>query len=252
MFHKYRAIALSVALLVSAPVHADTTLVAVAANFAGAADAIAAAFKAETGNEVQITTGSTGKLYAQITEGAPFEILLSADAKTPKKLETDGTAVADSSFTYAVGGLTLWSTDASLIGADPKASLGSDKIRFLAIANPDLAPYGVAAKEALTALGLWDGVQPKMVLGQNIGQVFAMASTGAADAAFIASSALHGKDAVGGSGWEVPQNLFTPIKQDAVLLVKGKDNPAAVAFLAFLKGDKARAIITSFGYTLPE
>ena len=147
----------------------------------------------------------------------------------------------------------MWSVDADLIGADAKTSLTSDKIRFLAIANPDLAPYGVAAQEALTKLGLWDEVQPKIVLGQNIGQVFAMASAGAADAAFVATSALAGPDApVSGSRLDVPQDLFTPLRQDAVLLNAGKDNAAAIAFLAFLQGEKARDIIKSFGYDLAE
>lgn len=253
MLHKHVAAAFSLAFLMFAPAYAETTLVAVAANFAGATTAIATEFKAETGHEAQITTGSTGKLYAQITEGAPFDVLLSADAKTPEKLIAEGNAVADSNFTYAIGGLTLWSVDAGLIGADAKVSLASDKVRFIAIANPDLAPYGVAAKEALTSLGLWDEVQPKIVLGQNIGQVFAMATAGAADAAFVARSALVGPDApTTGSRLDVPQDLFTPIRQNAVLLIKGKDNTAAIAFLAFLKGQKARDIIASFGYDLAE
>ncbi len=237
----------------STPAAADTVLIAVAANFAGAAEKIAAEFNQKTGNTAEITTGSTGKLYAQITEGAPFEILLSADMKTPKKLQAEGQAVEGSQFTYAIGGLTVWSVDAGLIGADAKTSLSSDKIRFVAIANPDLAPYGVAAKEALTNLGLWDAIQPKIVLGQNIGQVFAMASAGAADAAFVATSALAGPDAPKtGSRLDIPQALFTPIRQDAVLLNKGKDNAAAIAFLDFLKGDTAKGIITDFGYDFPE
>lgn len=253
MFRKYFAMVACVVMQGPGLAHAETTLVAVAANFVGAAENISAAFHHETGYDAQITTGSTGKLYAQIVEGAPFEVLLSADVKTPEKLVGEGLAVAQSSFTYAVGGLTLWSVDAGLIGADAKVALGSDKIRFLAIANPDLAPYGVAAKETLTHLGIWAEVQPKIVLGQNIGQVFAMASTGAADAAFIASSALVGPDApLTGSRLDVPQEMFTPIRQDAVLLDKGKNNAAAVAFLAFLKGDKAKEIITHFGYHLPE
>lgn len=249
-----RQAALTLALCaVSTGVQAETVLVAVAANFSGAADAISAAFHDATGHDAHMTTGSTGKLFAQITEGAPFEVLLAADEKTPEKLETEGKAVAGSRFTYAIGGLTLWSTDAGLIGADATVSLSSDKIRFLAIANPDLAPYGVAAQEVLTNLGLWDLMHPKIVLGQNIGQVFAMASTGAADAAFVATSALAGADApVTGSRLDIPQALFTPIRQDAVLLSKGKDNAAATAFLDFLKGDTAKGIITDFGYDFPE
>jgi molybdate transport system substrate-binding protein len=253
MFQKCTAIAVSLAFLFGGPVHAGTTLVAVAANFAGAAKEIAAEFKAETGHDAEVTTGSTGKFYAQITEGAPFEVLLSADTKVPEKLESESRAVAQSRFTYAIGGLTLWSVDAGVVGADPKVTLTADKVRFLAIANPDLAPYGVAAKEALTNLGLWDDLQPKIVLGQNIGQVFAMATAGAADVAFVARSALDAPGAAfAGSRWDVPQDLFTPLRQDAVLLDAGKDNPAAIAFLEFLKGEKAKAIIASFGYTLPE
>lgn len=253
MSYQHRAIAFSLAVLCAAPIHADTTLVAVAANFAGAAGAIATAFTAETGHKAKITTGSTGKLYAQITEGAPFEVLLSADEKTPTKLEAEGKGVAGSRFAYAIGGLTLWSVDAGLVGTDAKVSLSSDKVRFLAIANPDLAPYGVAAKEALTNLGLWDAVQPKIVLGQNIGQVFAMASAGAADAAFVATSALAGPDApTDGSRLDIPAELFTPIRQDAVLLDAGKDNVAAKAFLEFLKGDTAKGIISQYGYDFPE
>ena len=238
---------------VSTAVQAETVLVAVAANFAGAADAISTAFHDATGHGAQITTGSTGKLFAQITEGAPFEVLLSADAKTPEKLEDGGQAVAGSRFTYAIGGLTLWSVDAALIGTDAKVSLISDQVRFVAIANPDLAPYGVAAREVLMSLGIWDDIQPKIVLGQNIGQAFAMASTGAADAAFVATSALVGPDApMAGSRLDIPQALFAPLRQDAVLLTKGSDNPAATAFLDFLKGDAARGIISDFGYDLPQ
>ena len=252
MFYRHLVLVMGIAVHSASIAHADTTLVAVAANFAGAAEAISTAFHSETGHDAQITTGSTGKLYAQITEGAPFEVLLSADAKTPEKLEAEGQAVAGSRFTYAIGGLTLWSVDAGLIGADVKAALSSDKVRFLAIANPELAPYGVAAQEVLTNLGLWDAVQPKIVLGQNIGQVFAMASTGAADVAFVATSALHGADAPTGSQLDIPQALFTPLRQDAVLLTKGRDNAAAMAFLDFLKGDTAKGIITDFGYDFPE
>lgn len=253
MFLGYRTIAVCLTLLATQPVQAETTLVAVAANFAGVAEAIAAAFTAETGHVAKLTTGSTGKLYAQITEGAPFEVLLSADAKVPKMLEADGSAVAQSRFTYAIGGLTLWSVDAGLVSDDPKVTLTADKVRFIAMANPDLAPYGVAAQEALTNLGLWDEVQPKIVLGQNIGQVFAMANAGAADTAFVARSALDAPGATaGGSRWDVPQDLFAPLLQDAVLLNAGKDNPAAIAFLDFLKGDTSAAIITSYGYVLNE
>jgi molybdate transport system substrate-binding protein len=249
----FKIVALCLTAAFASPVRADTTLIAVAANFAGAADALATAFKTETGHEASITTGSTGKLFAQIGEGAPFDVLLSADTKTPEKLEAAGSAVLNSRFTYALGGLTLFSADPTLVTSDVSEALSSEKLRFVAIANPDLAPYGVAAREVLTELGLWQTLQPKIVMGQNIGQVFAMAETGAADVAFVATSALHEADtADSGSHLEVPQNLFTAIRQDAVLLSIGAENPAALAFLAFLKTDKARKIISDYGYDLPE
>lgn len=223
---------------------AEIVLVAVAANYAAAAEDIATAFASATGHQAQITTGSTGKLHAQISQGAPFAILLAADTKTPAALEDEGLAVPGSRFTYAIGGLTLYSADPALIGPDPLSALTA--ARFIAIANPDLAPYGLAAQQALTALGQWDAVQPKIVTGQNIGQVFAMAEAGAADAAFVATSALTGR--AGGSRWDVPQDLFTPIRQDAVLLLPGQGNAAALAFMEFLRTDTARALAERQGY----
>jgi molybdate transport system substrate-binding protein len=228
---------------------ADEALVAVAANFAGAAEAIGAEFAKDTGHTLQITTGSTGKLYAQISEGAPFAILLSADAGTPRKLETESKAVAGSSFTYAVGKLSLWSPDANRIGDDPRAALTATDTLYVAIANPDLAPYGVAAREALASMGLWETIQPRIVMGQNIGQTFSMVDTGAAQMGFIATSAvlIPGTEPRG-SRYDVPQDLFTPIEQDAVLLKAGESNAAAVAFMNYLKGEKANGISRSFGY----
>lgn len=239
----------ALSLLAGAPAHADDALVAVAANFAGAVEAIGEAFARDTGHSIQVTTGATGKLYAQIGEGAPFAILLSADAKTPAKLEAEGMAVAGTRFTYAVGKLSLWSADSGRIGADPQAALMSADTLHVAIANPDLAPYGVVAREALTAMGLWETIQPKMVMGENVGQTFSMVDSGAAQMGFIATSAVQapGKEPLG-SRYDVPQELFNPILQDAVLLKAGEGNVAAIAFLDYLKGDKAKAIIASFGY----
>lgn len=228
---------------------ADTTLVAVAANFADAAETLSPMFTAATGHQVQLTTGSTGKLYAQIGEGAPFEVLLSADAKTPSRLEEEGKAVAGSRFTYAVGQLALYSTNPATVGADGKAALENPELRFIAIANPDLAPYGVAAREAMTAMGLWDTLFPKVVMGQNIGQTFSLVATGAAEVGFVALSAVKAPDKEpAGSYWPVPQEMFTPILQDAVLLQAGAANPAAVAFLDFLKSPEALEVIASYGY----
>lgn len=236
-------------MLIAIQARADEALVAVAANFAGAAEAIGAEFTKETGHTLKITTGSTGKLYAQIAEGAPFTILLSADAKTPTKLEKEGKAVAGTQFTYAVGRLSLWSPHAAKIGPDPKAALIAASTLHVAIANPDLAPYGVAAREALTAMGLWETIQPKIVMGQNIGQTFSLVDSGAAEMGFVAASAL---DIPGteqrGSRYDVPQAMFKPIEQDAILLKPGESNAAAKAFLDYLKGKKAKSIAQSFGY----
>jgi molybdate transport system substrate-binding protein len=231
------------------PARADEALVAVAANFAGAVEAIGAEFSKETGHTLKITTGSTGKLYAQIGEGAPFTVLLSADARTPAKLEEEGRAVAGTRFTYAVGKLSLWSPDADRIGPDPKAALTAASTLHVAIANPDLAPYGVAAREALTAMGLWETIQPKIVMGQNIGQAFSLVDTGAAEMGFVATSALAVPGSQRrGSRYDVPQEMFKPIRQDGILLKAGADNATAKAFLDYLKGDRAKAIARSFGY----
>lgn len=228
---------------------ADTALAAVAANFAETAEALLPAFRAATGHDLQLTTGSTGKLYAQIGEAAPFDILLSADAATPARLLEEGNAVADTSFTYAVGRLTVWSADPLRIAGDGRAALTDPALRFVAIANPDLAPYGVAAREALQNMGLWDALQPKIVMGQNIGQTNSMVVAGAAEVGFVALSAvLSPRTGNKGSRWDVPQDLFTPIRQDAVLLGHGADNPAALAFLDFLRTPEATMVIDSFGY----
>lgn len=239
--------------VLAASAHADTVLVAVAANFAAAAQEIAAGFAVQTGHEALITTGSTGKLYSQISQGAPFEILLSADAKTPARLQADGLAISDSVFTYAIGRLTLWSVDPARIGPDPRVALTNPALRFIAIANPDLAPYGEAAREVLQGMGLWTPLQPRIVQGQNIGQTFGLIQSGAADLGFIARSALDAPGAdFGGSRWDVPDDLFTPLRQDAALLAPGADNPAAAAFLNYLASAQARSIIQLYGYGLPE
>jgi molybdate transport system substrate-binding protein len=231
-------------LLTTAPAQADTALAAVAANFAGAANALAADFTIRSGHDIQLTTGSTGKLYAQITQGAPFDLLLSADAAIPAKLQTEGHGAA---FPYAYGVLTLWAPNSD--ATDAKTLLQDPKTRHIAIANPDLAPYGQAAKAALDAMGIYAEISDKIVMGQNIGQAFALVGAGAADAGFIAKSALPG--AVQGFVWDVPAALHPPIRQDAILLKHGADNAAAIGFLVYLKTAQARAIITQFGYTLP-
>jgi len=228
---------------------AGSVLVAVAANFAEPAARVAEAFGKAEGHEVRLTTGATGKLYAQIKAGAPFEVLLSADAATPARLEAEGAAKPGRRFTYAIGRLALWSPEAGRIGPDPARLLADPGLRHLAIANPALAPYGAAAQQVLTRLGLWDRLSGRLVMGENIGQAHAMVASGAAPLGFVALSALiaPGKPAAG-SRWEVPQDLYDPIRQDAVLLAAGEGKPAAEAFFAFLRSPAARAIIRDHGY----
>jgi len=231
-----------------ASTRADTALAAVATNFARTAQALLPGFQAATGHHLQLTTGSTGKLYAQISAGAPFDLLLSADAATPARLIGEGQAVAGTAFTYAVGRLTLWSADPERIGDGPGV-LTEASLRFVAIANPKLAPYGAAAREALSSLGLWRQLQPKIVMGQNVGQAHSMVSSGAAEVGFVALSAVVTLPTrAQGSRWDVPQDRFSPIRQDAVLLSSGLDNSAARAFLDYLRTPAAAAVMAQFGY----
>lgn len=222
--------------------------VAVAANFAAPLARIAEGFTSSTGHTVRVSSGSTGKFQTQIRSGAPFDLLLAADRETPSALVADGYAVKGSQFTYASGRLVLWSASAGLI--DPQgAVLRSDRIRHLAVANPRLAPYGTAAFEVLQALGLRDALAPRLVLGESIAQAYQFVATGNAEAGFVALSqvAVPGKP-VSGSYWRVPENLYRPIRQDAVLLSRAAGNPAAVALLAYLKGDAAKQVIAAYGY----
>ena len=235
--------------LATSPAIADTALIAVATNFAPVAAALAPGFSAATGHQIEVTSGATGKLYALITQGAPFDVLLSADTATPTRLGAEGLADPASQSTYAIGQLALWSADPTLIGPEGPAALQSETLRFVAIANPDLAPYGVAAREVMQHLGLWDALQPKIVMGQNIGQTFALVDSGAAELGFVALSALTGTD-VGGSHWIVPTEMYAPLQQDAILLTHGADNPAALAFLDYLKTPQAKALIAASGYAV--
>ncbi|MGK2741984.1 molybdate ABC transporter substrate-binding protein [Tepidicaulis sp. LMO-SS28] len=242
-------LAFSLTLIPLGPAAAEDALAAVAANFAGAAEELAAAFNDKTGHEVTITTGSTGKLYAQVTNGAPFDLFLSADAATPEKLEAAGFAVKGTRFTYAQGSLALWSAEAGRIGADGKAALEAGDVRHIAIANPALAPYGQAAQETLSALGLWDALQGKIVMGQNVGQTYSLIDTGNAQLGFVALSAvLKPGSAHEGSYWTVPPALYQPIRQDAVLLPAGETNEAARGFLDYLQSAEARKLIAAYGY----
>ncbi len=234
-------------LLAAGGAFAGETTVAVAANAAEVVETLAADFERESGHRVTVTVGSTGKLYAQILHGAPFDVFLAADQERPRLLVEQGLAVEDSQRTYAIGRLVLWSSDA----AEPvdEGVLKGGSFRKLAIANPDLAPYGAAARETLRELGLWENLRPKIVLGENVGQAFAMAASGNAELGFVSlSSALSPRHGREGSCWEVPEHLHTPIRQDAVLLKRARNNSAARDFHEFLETPAALKIMESFGF----
>ncbi len=234
-----------------ATAHAGEVQVAVAANFTGPMQVIAPLFERDTGHKTSLSFGATGKFYAQIVNGAPFEVLLSADDETPARLVKENQAVAGTPFTYAIGTLVLWSADPKLVDAKGEI-LKKGGFRHLAIANPKTAPYGAAAMQTMDKLGVVDNLKPLFVQGENIAQTHQFVSTGAAELGFIAFSQVIKNGQIGsGSGWIVPGKLYDPIRQDAVVLAKGKDNPAALALMNYLKGDKAKAVIKSFGYTLP-
>ena len=238
-------IALVVTALAAKQANAGETNVAVAANFTDAAKQIAASFKEKTGHNAVLSFGSSGQFYTQITQDAPFQIFLSADDERPKKLVEEGLGVADSRFTYAIGKLVLWSKNPSLVKGEE--TLRQARFAKLSICNPVAAPYGAAAVETMQSLKLYDTLKPKFVEGANITQAFQFVDTGNAEIGFVALSQLAGNDS--GSRWMVPQDLYKPIRQDAVLLKKGANNEAATAFMDFLKGPEARAIIEKFGYS---
>jgi len=219
----------------------------VAANFTEPAKEIAAAFKARTGHTATLSFGSSGQFYAQMSKGAPFEVFLSADAERPAKAEQDGLAVSGTRFTYALGRLVLYSRTPGLVDATG-AVLKSGGFAKLAIADPTAAPYGTAAVQTLTRLGLYDALKPKIVMGASIAQAYQFVDSGAAELGFVALSQVI--DIKGGSRWQVPAADHAPIDQQAVLLKTGQDNPAAKAFLAFLKGPQAVAIIRKYGYDI--
>ncbi|MED5620140.1 molybdate ABC transporter substrate-binding protein [Ideonella sp. BN130291] len=238
------------ALCTATAVRADEVQVAVAANFTAPARQIAAEFEKDTGHRAVLTFGATGKFYAQIRNGAPFEALLAADDITPARLEREGVAVAGSRFTYAIGRLALWSPQTGLVDAKGEV-LGKGTYKHLALANPKLAPYGAAAVETLQSLKLLETLQPRFVQGENIAQTFQFVSTGNAELGFVALSQVmaDGKPAEG-STWLVPGSLHRPIRQEAALLSAARNRPAAQAWLRYLAGDKARAIMKRFGYDL--
>ncbi|WP_227818132.1 molybdate ABC transporter substrate-binding protein [Nitrogeniibacter aestuarii] len=247
--HHHLALALCIA--TASLANAGEVSVAVAANFTAPMQEIAAAFEQATGHQAKVSYGSTGKLYAQIVHGGPYEVFLAADADRPEKLETEGIGVSGQRFTYAIGRLVLWSPEPDRV--DPAgAVLATGDFRHLAIANPKTAPYGAAAMEVIAAKGLGATLEPRLVRGENISQTWQFVATGNAELGFVAASQLF-KDGkpLGGSRWDVPTDLYTPIRQDAVLLKKGEANPAATALVDFLRSDAALGIIKSYGYATP-
>ena len=234
-------------LVVSGAVHADSVVVAVAANFTDAARELAKRFERATGHTARISYGSTGKLYAQIENGAPFEVFLAADAARPERAEAEGLAVAGSRFTYATGTLVLWSSDAGRFDDGP-AYLRAAAFDRAAIANPKTAPYGAAARQVLERLGLWSALRPRLVRGDSIAQTFQFTATDNAQVGFVAFSQIKAWSGDPGSLWRIPEDHYEPLVQQAVLLKRGEENPAARAFVDYLRGDEARALITDFGY----
>jgi molybdate transport system substrate-binding protein len=250
MFRRFSRVGVILAalLLTARAVAAGEATIAAAANFAGTLEKLQKEFEAASDHKLTLISGSTGKLTAQITEGAPFDLLLSADDKAAKKLMESGHAVTDSEFTYAIGTLALFSADPELVKDAPNV-LKEGKFRNLAIANPKLAPYGVASEQTMKALGVYDAVKDKIVMGENIGQTFTMISKGA-DLGFVAlSQVLGSEEAKKGSHWVVPGNLHAPIRQNAVLLKRAESNEAAKEFLVYLRSPEAREQIEAAGYS---
>lgn len=239
---------LALAALLPIAVHAsDYVSVAVASNFSRTATELGAQFTAASGIPVRISNGSTGKLYAQIVNGAPFDVFLAADAQRPALLEASGAGVAGSRFTYAIGELVLWSRGES----DCYAALHG--AGHVALANPETAPYGLAARAFLVDIGLWDSVAPRAVYGENIAQTLQFVATGNASVGFIARSQLHDPRLPAGTcSWDLPATTGRHMEQQAVLLVAAADNPGAARFMAFLKSDAARALIQRNGYGVGE
>ena len=232
--------------------HGEEVQVAVAANFVAPLQQISAGFKERSGHQISIISGATGKFYAQIKAGAPFEILLAADVATAAKLVAEGDAVANTSFTYAIGKLVLWSARENFV-ADGVDLLKRATFDHIAVANPKLAPYGAAAEQTLKTLGDYEALAAKIVHGENIAQTYQFVATGNAELGLVALSQVIDENGKlkSGSMWIVPQKFYTPLRQNAVLLNKGAERAAAKAFMAYLQSEPARRIIERYGYGLP-
>jgi molybdate transport system substrate-binding protein len=237
--------------LMSAPVGAGEVRAAVAANFAAPMERIAVLFEKDSGHKMKVSLGSSGKLYAQIKGGAPFDVLLAADEAIPKQLLQEGLAVGGSRFVYATGRLVLWSAQPGFVD-EKGAVLNNGNFNKLAIADPKLAPYGMAAKETLEKLVMWNAIQRKLVKGESVTQTYQLIATENAELGFVALSQIMRDGKISqGSWWLVPSEMHKPIHQSAVLLSGAKDTAAAQAFLAYLKSEKAKAVMRGFGYELP-
>jgi molybdate transport system substrate-binding protein len=251
--HRALLVLFGTALLVAvaAPLGAAEVTAAVAANFTAAINRLAPGFERATGYRLRASFGSTGALYAQIKNGAPFDVFLAADEARPKLLESDGDAVAGTRFTYAIGRLVLWSSKAGVV--DPRGDiLRTGDFARLAIANAKTAPYGAAAEQVLRRLGVWERVVPRLVRGENISQTFQFVSSGNAALGLVAAAQVRVlPSSRRGSYWIVPQELYDPLRQDAVLLKYGADSAAARAFLEYLRSPKVRSAIEELGYSTP-
>lgn len=237
-------------LLATGTTLAGEVRLAIATNFHDAAERLAARFAEATGHSSRISYGSTGKLYAQIRHGAPFDVFLAADQERPRLMEQNGSGVPGTRFTYAVGKLVLWSPDPQAF-KDPVAFLRAGDFRRLAIANPGTAPYGLAARQTLENFGLWPTLESRLVRGESIAQTFQFVATGNAKAGFVALAQLRDNQN-GGARWEVPDIYHEPIAQQAILLERGRDNDAARAWLDFLASGEAQDIIRQYGYDIPQ
>lgn len=251
MSQKFLGLFAFLVLSAAANARAEEVRVAVAANFTGTFEPLSEEFTKKTGHKAVVVSGASGKLFAQISNGAPFEVFLAADKATPSKLEASGFTVPKTRFTYALGKLALYSAKPGFVDATGSV-LEKSNYAHLAIANPKLAPYGIAALSVLQRMGLLGALEPKLVKGENIAQTFEFIASGNAELGFVALSQvfLAGKSRPG-SYWVVPETLYPPIEQDAVILKKGAKNPAAGALAEFLKSASARALIESHGYGLP-
>lgn len=235
-------------LLIADPTQAAEVMVAVAANFTAPMKMLAKSFEQDSGHKLVLSFGSTGSFYAQLKNGAPFDVLLAADSDTPLRLEKDGLGVAGSRFTYATGRLALWSPKVGVVD-DQGNVLRSGKFQRLAIANPKLAPYGAAAMQVLAKLGLEAAVQPKLVQGENIAQAYQFTASENAQLGFVALSQVFMQGHISqGSAWVVPAHLHAPLQQDAIVLRRGQNNPGAQALMAYLQSEKARRSLQAFGY----